>query len=141
MLSSSLECLYHRYKSTLNHLTSTNMKLNILFVCSMNRWRSPTAECIYKNHTKLNVRSAGLSPNAKRKISLNDLIWADLVFVMERKHKLRLNALFRETSNHPPIHILDIPDDFQFMDPELIIELKASCDPILEDHLDQTPDA
>ncbi|MEO0948505.1 MAG: phosphotyrosine protein phosphatase, partial [Cyanobacteria bacterium J06641_5] len=60
--------------------------VNVLFVCSMNKWRSPTAEKIYKNKPLVKVRSAGTSSKAKHHVSHEDLKWADLILAMELKH-------------------------------------------------------
>lgn len=60
--------------------------MNILFVCSRNQWRSPTAETIYKNTSGLFVKSAGTEPSAKIRINYKHILWADLIFVMEKKH-------------------------------------------------------
>ncbi|KAI9133387.1 low molecular weight protein tyrosine phosphatase family protein [Acaryochloris sp. CCMEE 5410] len=98
--------------------------LKILFVCSRNQWRSPTAEQVWKNYPGLQVRSAGTSPKAKRTLSMADLRWADLVLVMEKKHKNRILAQFKQWADHTPIHILDIPDDYQYMDPDLVEHLQ-----------------
>lgn len=106
--------------------------MNILFVCSRNQWRSPTAEKIWqKQHPGLTARSAGTSPNAKRTVSAKDLQWAEAIFVMEEKHKARLVAEYRRVIGHTPIHVLDIPDDYQYMDPELIELLRTSVAAIL----------
>lgn len=56
---------------------------NFLFVCSRNQWRSPTAEKVFKQKG-YSARSAGTSPNAKNTISVADINWADLIFVMEK---------------------------------------------------------
>lgn len=56
---------------------------NILVICGRNKKRSRTAEHIFKNDYRFSIRSAGLSPKSERKISENDLNWADLVLVME----------------------------------------------------------
>ncbi|WP_245964506.1 arsenate reductase/protein-tyrosine-phosphatase family protein [Rufibacter immobilis] len=61
--------------------------MNILFVCSRNQWRSPTAEKIFQPVQEHAFRSAGTSEQARIKISAKTLAWADLVFVMEKKHK------------------------------------------------------
>ena len=58
---------------------------NILVVCGRNKKRSRTAEHIFKNDARFSIRSAGLSPQSNRKISENDLNWADLVFVMDNE--------------------------------------------------------
>lgn len=101
---------------------------NLLFICSRNQWRSPTAEKVLKR-MGYNVRSAGTSPNAKRTVSANDLNWADLIFVMERKHKDRIRAEFAKHTKFKKIHVLDIPDEYQFMDEELIEMIKDSVLP------------
>ncbi|MDA9008403.1 protein tyrosine phosphatase [Alphaproteobacteria bacterium] len=86
--------------------------MNILFVCSRNQWRSPAAEKIFSKTTGLAVRSAGTSRNARRRITVNDLRWADLVLVMEQKHKSRIQAEFRDEVRYKDLQILDIPDGF-----------------------------
>ena len=102
--------------------------MNLLFVCSRNQWRSPTAEAIYKNHSGMNVKSAGTEPSARIKLSFKIVEWADLIFVMEKKHKQRMMEKFDSVLNQKNIVILDIPDDYQFMDAELIEEIKTKVD-------------
>jgi predicted protein tyrosine phosphatase len=104
-------------------------RLNILFVCSKNKWRSPTAETVYRNHKRLNVRSAGTSASARKRISEKDINWADLIIVMENEHKKRLISQY---NNHklPQIFVLDIPDEYQYMDSELISNIKNSVEDI-----------
>jgi predicted protein tyrosine phosphatase len=92
-------------------------KPRILFVCGRNQWRSPTAERIYRDDPRIHVRSAGVSAKSRHQISADDLSWADLVVVMERRYKSRITETFRD---HPPIVSLDIPDEFEYMDEELI---------------------
>ncbi|SDH26416.1 Predicted protein tyrosine phosphatase [Pseudomonas flavescens] len=99
---------------------------NILFVCSRNQWRSPTAETVWRKHPELCVRSAGTSPRARRTVSASDIQWADVVFVMEHKHKSRLMANFARLLSHKPLHVLDIADEYQYMDPELVDILERS---------------
>lgn len=60
-------------------------KRNILFVCSRNKWRSKTAETIFKKKSNFNVKSAGTSKTAERTINLELISWADEIFVMEKK--------------------------------------------------------
>ena len=92
---------------------------NLLVVCGRNKKRSRTAEYIFKNDSRFNIRSAGLSPKSDRKLSENDLNWADLVFVMEANHRAKIWEQFRHL-DLPAIEVLDIPDDYEFMDEELI---------------------
>ena len=106
-------------------------KLNVLFICSRNQWRSPTAEQLWRKHPTINARSAGTSPNARHKVSIEDISWASIIFVMEEKHKSRLVAEFTRLLENKPIHVLDIPDEYKYMDPELIEMLEQSVNGIL----------
>lgn len=106
--------------------------MNILFICSKNQWRSPTAEQVWRKHPGLNVRSAGTSPNARHPVSEADLAWADVIFAMEEKHKSRLRADYRDAIHNKSIHVLDIPDDYKYMDPELVELLQSSVGGILK---------
>jgi predicted protein tyrosine phosphatase len=99
-------------------------RLKILFVCGRNQWRSPTAAMIYRNDPRVSVRSAGVSDKARKKLSEKDLDWADLVLVMERKYARRITYLFQSRDAFPPIECLDIPDEYQFMDEELIMLIR-----------------
>ncbi|EJE52188.1 hypothetical protein tyrosine phosphatase [Acidovorax sp. CF316] len=114
-------------------------RLQVLFICSRNQWRSPTAEKVWRNHPQLSVRSAGTSPNARHPVSERDLQWAQAIFVMEEKHKSRLLAEFGSVLAHKPIHVLDIPDEYQYMDPDLVAELERSVGAILGIDGDTTP--
>jgi predicted protein tyrosine phosphatase len=96
-----------------------NQRPNILVVCGRNKRRSRTAEHIFKDDNRFNIRSAGLSPQSDRKITEKDLLWADLVFVMEKNQKEKLKELYPHTEI-PTIEVLHIPDDYEFMDDELI---------------------
>ncbi len=100
--------------------------INILFICSKNQWRSPTGEQIFKSHAELNVRSAGTSSSARKTVNAKDILWADTVFVMEEKHKSRLKAEFTKLLKYKDIQVLDIPDEYQYMDEELISILDQS---------------
>ena len=80
---------------------------------------------------KVSVRSAGTSPNARHPVSASDLTWAQVVFVMEEKHKSRLFSEYRRLVENLPIHVLDIPDEYKYMDPELVELLSQSVGAIL----------
>ena len=110
----------------------TTSKIKLLFVCSRNQWRSPTAEALFKNHPRYDARSAGTAERARIKVTACHLGWADLIFCMERKHADRLREQFPEDLAGKPLVTLRIPDDFTFMDPELVELLKAE----LAAHLD-----
>lgn len=107
-------------------------RLNVLFICARNQWRSPTAEQVFRRHPALNVRSAGTSASARKQVSHADLVWAHVVIVMESKHKSRLLAQHGQLLAHKPLHVLDIPDDYRFMDPELVGLLEDLVPPLLE---------
>jgi predicted protein tyrosine phosphatase len=106
-----------------NHLEkkdkSKHAKPHILFVCGKNKWRSPTAERIYKNDKRIEVRSAGMSGKSKHHISNDDVEWADLILVMEIRYKSWILGLFRDLSL-PRIENLNIPDEYEYMNDELI---------------------
>lgn len=96
-----------------------NQRPNVLVVCGKNKRRSRTAESIFKNDNRFNIRSVGLSEKSERKISEKDLNWADLVFVMETKQRARIWDIYKHT-DLPKIDVLDIPDEYEFMNQELI---------------------
>jgi predicted protein tyrosine phosphatase len=106
--------------------------MNILFVCSMNKWRSRTAETIFRNNQKHHIKSAGTDNDARIKITEKLIDWADLIFVMEKRHRERLQEKFGSVTDAKEIIILDIPDDYLYMDPELIEILETSVSPYLD---------
>lgn len=106
--------------------------MNILFVCSRNQWRSPTAEKVWKRHAGVSTRSAGTSRNARRTIGIKDIHWADVICVMEQKHKNRILAEFPRAARESKIRVLDIPDEYRYMDPELVQICLDVVQPILD---------
>lgn len=104
--------------------------MNILFVCSRNQWRSPTAEAIFNKSQLHTARSAGTSDSARVKISQKLVDWADIIFVMERRHKEIIAARF---NTNKKIIVLDIPDEYGYMDDELVAMIKSSVTPHLGD--------
>jgi len=109
-------------------------RLNILFVCAKNQWRSPTAATIYQNDARLAVQSAGLSKQSPCEISAKLLAWADVVMVMENEHASRIRDRFRAKVELPEIVSLEIPDDYPFMDTELIKMLEPAVEEVLEEY-------
>jgi len=95
-----------------------------LFICSKNQWRSPTAEALFKNHPVHSARSAGTSNKARIKVNEKLINWADLIFVMEKKHKQMLVQQFQSATTDKQVIILDIKDRYRFGDAELIELLK-----------------
>ena len=88
---------------------------------------------MFRNEPGIAVRSAGTSRGARHTISVADLRWADIIFVMEDKHRTRLRAQFRDEVRYKRIYTLDIPDLYRFMDPELIEILRAKVEPLIWD--------
>lgn len=111
--------------------------MNVLFVCGMNQWRSPTAEQIFAEHPGMTCASAGLSHDAEIPLSAELLEWAQLIFVMEKEHKARLSARFKAHLGGKRVVCLGIPDKYLFMDPALIKLLCSKVPP----HLPQAPGA
>ena len=106
------------------------MTINILFICAKNQWRSPTAETIYRQDSRFNVRSAGINSSARKRISDRDIAWADLILVMENQHKKAIANRYRDL-DLPDIFVLDIPDDYQYMSEELILMIRDSTEEII----------
>lgn len=73
-----------------------------------------------------NSRSAGTSDKARIQVNQKMVTWADVIFVMERKHRQILKQLFLKDISEKTLVVLDIEDNYQFNDPELIAILKAS---------------
>lgn len=105
--------------------------MNVLFVCSRNQWRSPTAEKVWRKAAGVSARSAGTSRNARRRLTVADLRWADMILVMEEKHRSRIRSDFRDEVNFKTLYVLDIPDDYRFMDPELVEIIRAKTEPLI----------
>ena len=107
------------------------MLKNVLFICSMNRWRSPTAEQIFAEHPGIACSSAGLNHGADNPLTPELVEWADLIFVMERGHKTKLSQGFKPHLNSQRVVCLNIPDNYKFMDPALVELLRAKVTPYL----------
>ena len=106
----------------------------VLFVCSQNRIRSLTAEKIFGGLAGLQVRSAGTQPDARIVVTEGHIGWADIIFTMEKSHLNRLQLKFGATLDSKRIITLHIPDVYQFMQPELIDELKIKVGQHIEIH-------
>ena len=96
----------------------------VLFLCSANRLRSPTAEQVFADRPGIEVSSAGLNDDADNPLTPELAAWADLIFVMEKAHRNRLSKKFKRHVTGRVI-CLDIPDDYDFMDPVLVRLLEA----------------
>ena len=108
-----------------------NLVKNILFVCSQNKLRSPTAEQVFGSWPDIEVSSAGTNKDAENPLSAELLEWADIVFVMERTHRSKIQGKYRSALKDTRVICLHIPDDYDFMDPALIRLLQAKAPPYL----------
>ena len=93
---------------------------NILFVCTQNRLRSPTAEQVFADWPGIETQSAGLGNEAGNPVSPELITWADVIFVMEKAHRNKLSKKFRAHLGGKRVICLDIPDDYGYMDPLLV---------------------
>jgi predicted protein tyrosine phosphatase len=106
-------------------------KLRLLFICSMNQWRSPTAEAVYAKDPAIEARSAGTSRHTRKPVAYEDVRWAEMVIVMESKHEAQLRAKFRDAFRYKPLHVLGIPDDYKYMDADLVELIHRRVDPLI----------
>lgn len=109
----------------IHSVVQTSPMKNLLFVCSQNRLRSPTAEQIFANHPACEVSSAGTNVGADTPLTSELVRWADIIFVMERSHRSKLQRRYRADLKNTRVICLDIPDEYEFMDEELIHLLKV----------------
>ncbi|WLS04559.1 low molecular weight protein tyrosine phosphatase family protein [Shinella oryzae] len=104
---------------------------NILFVCSQNRLRSPTAEQVFADWPGIETSSAGTNNDAENPLSAELIEWADIVFVMEKAHRSKVQTRYRSALRGKRVICLDIPDNYTFMDPALVALLKVKVPPHL----------
>lgn len=99
-------------------------KQKVLFLCNQNRLRSPTAEAVFRESPTLEVKSAGVDKDASVPVNRKLLVWADIIFVMEKRQRNVIHKKFKDIYRNKRIVCLYIPDDFEYMDPDLIQLLK-----------------
>lgn len=104
---------------------------NILFVCSQNRLRSPTAEQVFADWPGIETSSAGTNNDAENPLSAELIEWANIVFVMEKVHRSKVQTRYRSALRGKRVICLDIPDNYTFMDPALVALLKVKVPPHL----------
>ena len=106
------------------------MGTRILFICSANRDRSPTAEAIYKQYPDLEARSTGiLKPDETIQACLS---WAEVIVTMEKHHEDYICEHFAEIVAEKPIHTLNIPDKYLYMQPLLVELIKERMVEVLQ---------
>jgi len=102
-----------------------------LFICTHNRLRSPTAEQVFATWPGIDTDSAGVGADADVPVSPEQLAWAEIIFVMEKVHRSRLSKQFQRHLNGKRIVCLDIPDNYAYMQPELVQLLGKKVAPFL----------
>lgn len=107
--------------------------MHLLFICTKNRVRSLTAEHLFKNHSHHQVRSAGTAVDARRQISFADIVWADVVFVMEKKHQEILEQRFPDQVKNKKLINLNITGDLVYMQPELVEMIRHEVVQVIDD--------
>lgn len=111
-------------------MASEFSKINLLFVCTINKMRSATAHEIYKDNYRFEVKSAGTSNTANTVLSKELLDWANSIVVMEKNHRNFIRTHFPDTYQSKKIVCLYIPDEFDFMQTELISILKQKVEDV-----------
>ncbi len=101
------------------------MTKRVLFICGKGRQRSPTAEQIFASTPDWETDSAGLSADADLIVSSEQIEWATHIVVMEKRQLARLKKAFPKLVSGKKIICLDVPDDFEVMQPELIDLLQS----------------
>ena len=96
---------------------------NALFICGKARMRSPTAADISAQWGGIKADFAGLSNDADERLLIEQIEWADVIFVMERRQKARLSQLFNAALKDKRVICLSIPDTYTYMQPELVDRL------------------
>ncbi|MCB1839114.1 MAG: phosphotyrosine protein phosphatase [Alphaproteobacteria bacterium] len=99
--------------------------MNLLFICTANKLRSATAETIFNEYEGINAIGAGTDKTAPTTVSSDLIEWADIIFCMEQTHKAKVKKLFQPLLKNKRLIVLDIPDDYDYMQEELIKLLKA----------------
>jgi predicted protein tyrosine phosphatase len=105
--------------------------MKVLFVCSRNRLRSPTAEAVFSSYHGIEALSAGTNPDAEISVSADLIDWADVIFAMEGVHRRRLRRRFASVLRDKQIVVLEIPDQYDYMNDVLVDLLKQRVTPHL----------
>lgn len=98
---------------------------HLLFVCSECRLRSPTAEEVFSAYDGVKALAAGTNADAETPLSGDLIEWADTILVMEKVHRTKVAKKFQALLKGKDLVVLDIPDNYERMQPELIELLKA----------------
>lgn len=105
--------------------------MRVLFVCTANRLRSPTAEDLFRDWPGIEALSAGMDSAATRPLDKALVASADLIFAMETHHRERIRKKYRQRPHDGRIVALHIPDEYERGDPELIALLERRAGPTI----------
>ena len=105
---------------------------HVLFVCTLNISRSATAEKEFASVPGIEVRSAGTSDEAEQPVTGELVLWADVVIVMEERHRVHVMKTFKRQLGDAKVECLGIPDCYWYQEPALIDLLRERVPPILE---------
>jgi predicted protein tyrosine phosphatase len=102
--------------------------MNLLFVCSESRLRSPTAEAVFSEYEGISAIGCGTNADAETPVSGDLVEWADIILVMEKAHRNKVSKKYKSLLKGKKIACLDIPDNYACMDPELVrlLEIRVS---------------
>jgi predicted protein tyrosine phosphatase len=112
-------------------------KLRVLFICSGNLERSPTAEQVFRAWPELDVKSAGTEESAMNPLTGEVIDWADMIFAMEENHKRRVLEINPDAAGK--ITVLGIEDVYYRNDPGLIKILRKKVTPYIRAKLKTIP--
>lgn len=105
--------------------------MRVLFVCTANKLRSPTAEAVFRDFPGIEALSAGTDSEAPRPLTKELVATADLIFAMETHHRERIRRKFKERPADSRIITLHIPDEYERDDPALIELLRQRAGPVI----------
>ena len=92
----------------------------VLFVCSRNRLRSPTAEAVVAGWPGVEAVSAGTAPDAEARVSADLVAWADVVVCFEARHRHHFQRAFGPLLRDTRLVVLEVPDEYALMDRDLV---------------------
>lgn len=105
--------------------------MRVLFICSRNRMRSPTAEAVFAAYEGLETLSAGTETDALTPVDAELIEWAEIIFAMENSHRNKLRQRFGKLLDKKRLVVLRIRDDYDYMQPELVELLQVKVLPHL----------
>lgn len=115
-----------RYGAVTNPYQGTDKK--VLFVCSMGILRSATGSRIYG--AKYNTRCAGTYDEALIQINDQLMMWANEIVFVNKENFEQANKKYNDIMEGKSIKVLDIPDVYEHMHPEIIKAYEQQYEPL-----------